>query len=73
MALVTGATGAIGEAIAHQLARQPAYEVVLVCRDRAKAKAAVSRILAATGNNQIRYAIADLASKSSIEALAQAW
>ena len=41
-AIVTGATGAIGEAIARLLAGQPDHEVVLVCRDEAKAEDAVS-------------------------------
>ena len=42
LALVSGANGAIGKAIALQIARQPDYRVVLVCRDEQKAKKAVS-------------------------------
>jgi len=34
VALVTGATGAIGTAIARQLAEHAGYEVVLACRSR---------------------------------------
>ena len=33
IALVTGATGAIGQAIARQLAEHATYEVVLACRE----------------------------------------
>ena len=36
--LVTGATGAIGKAIARQLAANLDSEVVLVCRDKDKAE-----------------------------------
>ena len=38
--LVTGATGAIGQAIAHQLAQSPDHRVVLPARNEAKAQAA---------------------------------
>ena len=34
LALVTGATGAIGKAIVLQIAQQPEYRVVLLCRDQ---------------------------------------
>ena len=33
LALVTGASGAIGKAIALDIAFQPGYRVVLLCRD----------------------------------------
>jgi nucleoside-diphosphate-sugar epimerase len=33
LALVTGTTGAIGKAIALEIARQPGYRVVLLCLD----------------------------------------
>ena len=49
--LVTGATGAIGQAIARQLAQNPQHQVVLVARDEAKARAAVGQIQQVTGND----------------------
>jgi len=72
-ALVTGATGAIGEAIARQIAATPGYAVVLLCRDAAKAEAAVAGIRRQTGNPEVRYDLVDLARKASIDALAQRW
>ena len=49
-AMVTGATGAIGRAIARQLAGQAGYEVILACRNEQKASQAVREIRQATGN-----------------------
>jgi NAD(P)-dependent dehydrogenase (short-subunit alcohol dehydrogenase family) len=45
LALVTGATGAIGKAIALEIAQQPGYQVKLLCRDPLKADKAVSEII----------------------------
>lgn len=50
IAIVTGATGAIGEAIAEGLAAKPKYTVYLVARDQAKAQKTVARIRNAAGN-----------------------
>lgn len=71
--LVTGATGAIGQAIARQLAQQVGYEVVLACRDEAKAQRAVIEIQRATHNPNVRYEIVDVARYSSIQSLANRW
>jgi NAD(P)-dependent dehydrogenase (short-subunit alcohol dehydrogenase family) len=71
--LVTGATGAIGQAIARRLAAHPGYEVVLLCRDPTKAQAAVAEIQRHTGNPRVRYELADLARHASIAALAARW
>jgi NAD(P)-dependent dehydrogenase (short-subunit alcohol dehydrogenase family) len=73
VALVTGATGAIGKSIAERIAATPGYAVVLVCRDEAKAKAAVEEIQRCTGNRHVGYELVDLASHASIAALAQRW
>ena len=72
-AIVTGATGAIGEAIARLLAGQPDHEVVLVCRDEAKAEDAVQGIRMGTGNDNVHYELADMSCRSSIRSLADRW
>ncbi|CCE23955.1 SDR family NAD(P)-dependent oxidoreductase [Methylotuvimicrobium alcaliphilum] len=71
--LVTGATGAIGKAIARQLAAKPNSEVVLVCRDGDKAQRAVREIIAATGNEAVRFELADLSEHLEIRGLAERW
>ncbi|MFQ5592642.1 MAG: SDR family NAD(P)-dependent oxidoreductase [Anaerolineae bacterium] len=73
VALVTGATGAIGKAIARQIAQQQAYEVVLACRNEEKARKAVTDIMRATGNSDVRYELVDVSRRSSIQALADRW
>lgn len=71
--LVTGATGAIGSAIARQIAAQQNYRVVLVARDTERAQQAVAEIVQATGNSAVRYELADLSRQVSIQALADRW
>ena len=71
--MVTGSTGAIGKAIARQIAALPGYEVVLACRDEEKAKAAVREIVEATGNRKVRFELVDVSRRASIEALAARW
>jgi NAD(P)-dependent dehydrogenase (short-subunit alcohol dehydrogenase family) len=66
-ALVTGATGAIGRAIALQIARQPLFRVVLLCRDPHKADQAVSAIIEQTGNQHVGYETVDVSSKDSMQ------
>ncbi len=73
VALVTGATGAIGFAIANQIALMPGFEVVLLCRNDAKAKFAVGAIQAATGNRWVSYAQVDLSRQASVNAFASDW
>ena len=73
MALVTGATGAIGKAIATRIASRPNYEVFLLCRDASKGQAAVDEIQRRTGNVQVHCEVADLAEGDSIAALAARW
>jgi len=71
--LVTGATGAIGRAIAERIAARPEYEVVLVCRDVAKAETSVETIRRQTGNPHVRYELVDLSRRASIGAFAERW
>lgn len=73
VALVTGGTGMIGKAIATHIASQPDHEVVLLCRDAAKAKNAITDIRRRTGSTRIRFEIVDLARQHSIAALAKHW
>ena len=73
IALVTGATGAIGTAIAEGIAARPGFEVVLVCRDARRAEAAALEIRKRTGNQDVRFELADLGRKESIQILAGRW
>lgn len=71
--LITGATGAIGNAIARELAVTPDYALVLIARDESRAAKTVDAIRRDTGNDDVRFAIADLARRRSIQALADNW
>ena len=73
VALITGATGAIGNAIACQIASREDYEVVLLCRNPHKAERAVSAIKSRTCNDKVSYAVVDLSLRASIDAFASAW
>ncbi len=71
--VVTGANGAIGKAIARQLAAREEFEVVLACRDEEKARQAAAEIERAVGHHTVRYEIVDVARHSSVQALAERW
>ena len=73
VALVTSATGAIGFAIANRIALMPGFEVVLLCRNEAKAKRAMGAIQAATGNRSVSFSLVDLSRQASVNAFASAW
>jgi NAD(P)-dependent dehydrogenase (short-subunit alcohol dehydrogenase family) len=73
VALVTGATGAIGRAIAQRIAARPEYEVVLGCRDAVKAQTTVEAIRHQTGNPHVHYELVDLSRHASVSALAERW
>ena len=73
VAIVTGASGAIGHAIAHQLAASADHEVVLVCRNADKAARCTDDIIRATENPHVRYELVDLSRRSSIRAMADRW
>ena len=67
--IVTGATGAIGRAIARQLAASLSSVVVLVGRDERKTARATEEIRHQTGNQNVRYELADLSRLESVRAL----
>ncbi len=68
--LVTGANRGIGLATSIELARAGAH-VALVCRDEARAQAAVEEVGRTAGTGRVEYFIADLASQRSIRELAE--
>jgi retinol dehydrogenase-13 len=72
VAVVTGATGAIGKAIARGLAGA-GYEVVVIGRDETRTVEAVKDIRGSTGNNRVRFELVDLSRRSAIKALADRW
>jgi len=73
VAAVTGATGAIGKAVAEGIAAKGEYTVVLLCRNEAKARQAVKDIIRSTGNMQVRYDLVDVSRRASVEELAGCW
>jgi NAD(P)-dependent dehydrogenase (short-subunit alcohol dehydrogenase family) len=72
VAAVTGATGAIGNAIANQLASK-GLQVILLTRDPKKSTLAIDVIKQTSGNDNISFELVDLASRDSIQALATRW
>ena len=72
-ALITGATGAIGKAIACLIAEKYDYKIVLVARNESKASSVVNQLIDETGNKSISYLIADLSRKHEIESIASDW
>lgn len=71
-AVITGASGAIGKAIARQLAKK-GYQVTVVARDEFKAKNVAAEIQQVTGNQNVSYLLADLSQKSEIQRIASAY
>jgi NAD(P)-dependent dehydrogenase (short-subunit alcohol dehydrogenase family) len=69
--VVTGSNTGIGRATAELLAAQGA-SVVLACRSEAKSQPAVAEIIAATGNDQVRFHELDLADLAAVRRSAQA-
>lgn len=73
IALLTGATGAIGAAIARGIAVRPEYEVVIAARSEKKAGRVVELIRQETGNRNVRFEKIDLSRKQEIMQLSYRW
>ncbi len=71
-AVITGAYGAIGKAIARKIA-QKKFKTILVGRNEAKLSDTVKEIAQVTGNNDIDFQVVDLSRKNSIEAFSRRW
>jgi NAD(P)-dependent dehydrogenase (short-subunit alcohol dehydrogenase family) len=71
-AIVTGATGAIGTAIARQLAVK-GFDVTIIARNEQKALKTVNEIQTSSKNPNVGFLLADLSVKSSIQQLANNW
>jgi NAD(P)-dependent dehydrogenase (short-subunit alcohol dehydrogenase family) len=70
---VTGATGAIGAAIATRLAAEAHHEVVVIARNPEKSRRLVERMRRATGNPRVRDERCDVSRKREVQALAERW
>ena len=68
--MVTGASGrGMGRAIATALARRGA-NVVMVCRDAERGRAALDEIIETTGNNKVELLLGDLSDQAAIRRVA---
>ena len=72
-ALITGATGAIGKAIAGKIASDFNFRVILIARDEEKAAKAVRDIKSQTSNQDIEYRIVNLSEPEEIFKLSDKW
>ena len=70
LAIITGATGAIGGAIAKAIAVEPDFEVLLLVRDETKGQRTVQRLKNETGNEGVNFAVVDLSLQQSIREFA---
>ena len=71
-AIVTGAYGAIGKAIARGVASH-GYHVTLVGRDASALSACRDDLVSETGNDHITFQAVDLSEKQEIKAFAEDW
>lgn len=70
--IVTGANTGIGKTTALDLARRGA-RVIMACRDRGRAEAAIKDIVQETGNNQVVFMQLDLSSLQSVRSFAESF
>lgn len=68
--VITGASSGIGKEIAIKLAENHCH-VVMICRDKQKAKSTLVEIQKITGSTDIEFIIADLSSKAKIRSTAK--
>ena len=68
-ALITGATGAIGKAIAHMMAKN-GYKVIIVARNKLKTEEYAQMLIRETKNKDISYLIADVSREHEIGSMA---
>lgn len=73
MALVTGATGTIGFAIARELAREPGFGVVLAARDAPRCEEAAKAIGQEATDSAVSWEQVDVSRYESIRALVERW
>lgn len=71
-AIVTGAYGAIGKAIAEGLAREN-YSVCLTGRDQEKLESACRELSSKTGNKNLFFQVTDLSDHQQISRFAASW
>jgi len=71
-AIITGATGSIGRAIAWQIASMD-YKVVITAKDEHKAQQVLKQIIDISGNKDVSYEMVDLSRKSSIKEFRKRW
>lgn len=71
-AIVTGAYGTIGEAIARGMAEND-FDLTLVGRDEKKLKELASRLKTISHNEDIDYAVVDLSSRDDIKEFSRQW
>jgi len=64
--IITGSTGAIGKAIARQMAASRKFRVILACRNESLASKTVAELKDTTQNQEIVYEILDISKKESV-------
>jgi len=72
VAIVTGANGAIGQAICAGIAEQ-GFEVVMVCRNPERAKQAAKQVTKSVAGAAVRTEIVDVSRRVEVFALASRW
>jgi NAD(P)-dependent dehydrogenase (short-subunit alcohol dehydrogenase family) len=69
LVILTGATGAIGRAIARKIASRSEFALLMLVRNKAKAEQLAKELVNDTGNEEIYFHITDLGNKVHIQYL----